>query len=103
MTSTAVTAPITVQGDGCTFSPDSFFGANFRPACDAHDKCYSRGSGTPRLVCDQAFHSALTVACVNTFPSPHPMRIQCTQAAMGYYVAVRQYGRSHYEGYGDPV
>lgn len=41
-------------GDGCTWVPDSWGSANFRPACDRHDFCYSRQSSQDRLTCDKA-------------------------------------------------
>ena len=92
-----------IDGDGCTDVPDSYFGANFRPACDKHDACYSTPSHTDRLVCDQELKRNLSSACVHHFGKKNPLRYSCLGQAKIYYAGVRKLGRSHYEGQGDPA
>ncbi len=91
-----------VRGDGCTKVPDSYFGANFRPACDKHDKCYSRNSSTDRKVCDQQLLRNLVKACKDKFGKFNPLRYSCVDMAGVYYAGVRNLGRSHYHGHGNP-
>ncbi|AHH95254.1 hypothetical protein GCM10010174_57660 [Kutzneria viridogrisea] len=95
-------ARMAIAGDGCTNAPDNYGEANFRPACDAHDNCYSAGSPFSRLTCDQVLLYDLTQACDNTYSAINPLRYSCEGVAGGYYNAVRTFGRSHYEGSGDP-
>ncbi|WP_396135330.1 phospholipase A2 [Amycolatopsis sp. A133] len=94
--------PINVQGDGCTWAPDQFYWANFRPACDAHDNCYSSGSRTPRLVCDDVLRGSLKVVCAGAFGPSNPLRAGCYSEAETFYVAVRTLGKPHYQGSGNP-
>lgn len=91
-----------IRGDGCTGVPDSYLGANFRPACDRHDACYSKGSTTDRKVCDVRLHEDLRKACANKFGKWNPLRYSCYDMASKYYLGVRALGKSHYEGSGDP-
>jgi hypothetical protein len=90
-------------GDGCTKVPDSYLGANFRPACDAHDLCYGSDSTTDRLVCDKRLAADLVVACKNKFGKYNPLRYSCIDMSGKYYLGVRAFGRSHYDGKGDPA
>lgn len=90
-------------GDGCTRVPDSYLGANFRPACDAHDQCYSTGSTTDRIVCDKRLAADLVVACKAKFGKYNPLRYSCIDMSGKYYLGVRAFGRSHYDGQGDPT
>lgn len=99
----AAQAPVMrIMGDGCTKVPDSFLGANFRPACDTHDKCYSRSSTTSRLNCDKQLVTDLRNACTSKFGKFDPRRYECVKMAGVYYIGVRNFGRSHYHGKGDP-
>lgn len=41
--------------DGCSYSPDQWGKANFKPACDRHDICYSKSSKVNRKTCDTEF------------------------------------------------
>lgn len=90
------------RGDGCTRVPDSYLGANFRPACDAHDLCYGSNSSTDRLQCDRRLLDDLVVACKDEFGKYNPLRYSCLDMATKYYLGVRAFGRSHYDGTGDP-
>lgn len=73
-----------VNSDGCTHSPDF----NFYPCCAEHDWYYSKESDVPRFMAD------LTLAyCI--YKKGHTIK------AVIYFIAVRKYGKSHYEAYGD--
>lgn len=87
-----------VQADGCTGVPDSAFGADFGPACNAHDACYDVGSMLPRLNCDRILLVNLSNACQQQSYSVS----LCVQQANIYFNGVRAFGRSHYLGSGDP-
>ncbi|MGH3758020.1 phospholipase A2 [Actinophytocola sp.] len=89
-------------GDGCTKVPDSYLGANFRPACDKHDNCYSSDSSTDRLDCDKRLAVNLVKACKAEFGKYNPLRYSCIDMAGKYYLGVRAFGESHYDGTGDP-
>ncbi|QWF84933.1 phospholipase A2 [Amycolatopsis sp. CA-230715] len=95
--------PVRVYGDGCTRVPDSFGWANFRPACDKHDKCYGKSSHTSRKNCDRALLGNLRKACAKAYSSWNPLRYNCFDVSNVYYVGVRNFGRSHYQGKGDPA
>lgn len=69
---------IAVLADYCTWSPESYFGANFRSACAAHDRCYRSTSSSSRLACDQRFHAGLIAACLVTFRASNPLRYGVT-------------------------
>ena len=88
--------------DYCTWSPDSFGKANFKPACAAHDNCYSSRITTRRLSCDNRFEDALNKACNSAFSSWWEIADQkgCNGVAWVYYQAVRKAGKSHYHGKG---
>ncbi len=104
-------APVTTTaaGDGCTTAPDGHGLADFDRACAAHDECYSRGSTKSRRQCDDEFRAALHAECGRAYPSdvgdPNFRRLAaaCHQTADIYYGAVRNRGRSHYEGSGNPA
>lgn len=87
-----------VVPNGCTRSPDRFIKANFRPACDAHDRCY--GSSRNRLDCDKVFVQNLQYACRLAYPWYNPARGYCYQATGVYYTAVRAVGDDYYKGTG---
>ncbi|WP_370947083.1 phospholipase A2 [Amycolatopsis sp. cg5] len=99
----APASTVRIMTDGCTKVPDSFFGANFKPACDTHDRCYSRTSTTSRLNCDKRLFTDLTKACTSKFGKFNPLRYECVKMAGVYYTGVRNLARSHYHGKGDPT
>lgn len=88
------------RGDGCTYSPDRWGAANFRPACDHHDSCYSSKSHTNRSVCDSHFHDRLDKICAATYAKNAVKRNACYGVSAGYYAAVRALGWKYYEGKG---
>lgn len=89
--------------NGCSYSPDSWGAANFRPTCDSHDICYSSTSDLSRKLCDQRLRYGLRAACDAAYPDGNQQETACLGAANTYYRAVRIFGRSHYEGTGDPA
>ncbi len=98
------TATPGVLGDGCTGVPDSFFRADFYPACETHDACYSADGHTHRFDCDNYFLWDLLRACAKAYPvSVDPRRIACNNQATNYYGGVRAAGWAHYEGQGSPL
>lgn len=66
-----------------------FYGADFRPACAAHDACL--GSGGSRWNCDQQFLDNMNCACEN---SNHP--VLCRMKAYKYFLATRVLGGLYY-------
>lgn len=93
-----------VRGDGCTGVPDSFGAADFHQACERHDACYSAGSRTDRLDCDNHLASDLFRACAVAHPRMNdPFRIACNGVGVTYYVGVRVIGWSHYRGEGSAL
>lgn len=87
-------------GDGCTWVPDSWGSANFRPACDRHDFCYSRQSSQDRLTCDKLFHVDLLNICWAAYNGQSTKHSACKGVAWSYYHGVRQFGGSYYQGRG---
>lgn len=94
----------TAASDYCTWSPDSYGSADFKPACAAHDVCYSSNSYRDRATCDWAFKGDLNFACNTEYASwwEYTDKQACNGVAWTYYQAVRNYGESHYNGKGDP-
>lgn len=84
--------------NGCSYSPDSFGSANFKPTCDAHDLCYSDFSTTDRIDCDKTFLQGLLAECSRVYTGIK--RSTCNVVANTYYTAVRTVGGSFYEGQG---
>jgi len=70
--------------------PQGFHGADFRPACAAHDACYT-GSGIGRAECDRQFLSNMSAACAC---SSNPRA--CQRKARLYYGLARIFGGSMY-------
>lgn len=69
--------------------PQGFAGADFRPACREHDRCYDQ-HGIPRKNCDLAFRANMHCACQNSkFP------LLCRMAANHRYRTVRLFGGIH--------
>ncbi len=96
--------PDHILGNGCTGAPDAYLDANFRPACDTHDACYSKDSTTDRLACDNSFWSDLLDACEEAYPVwVDPRRVSCDEVTSAYYGAVRGAGWNFYEGQGNPL
>lgn len=92
--------------DGCTRVPDGYGAANFKPACDKHDKCY--GSSTDRITCDKKLRSNLKSACKAAYPNltlPTVAEDYNKYMAMSniYYEGVRKFGKKHYAGSGNPA
>jgi hypothetical protein len=65
--------------------PQGFYGADFRPACAAHDACYQ--TCTNRRDCDQMFLHNMQSACAC---SANPRA--CNRKAHCYYMAARLFG-----------
>lgn len=86
--------------NGCSYSPDSWGKANFKPTCDRHDICYSRSSTTNRLTCDNTFRTGLKNECSRAYKGSNIKLKACNGVAEVYYQAVRKFGASHYEGRG---
>lgn len=99
--------------DGCTWSPDTFERANFKPACDAHDICYSRGSTTDRAACDARLRDDIHAECQRVYgaPEPDPPGPRgpsgpagiCHSRADTYHDVVRAVAGGAYEGSGNPA
>lgn len=88
--------------NGCTKSPDRIFLANFKPACDKHDICYSSGSRTSRKNCDLAFRSNLVAQCKKAYGgTAGAVASGCAGQAGIYYSFVRSNGKSYYKGKGN--
>lgn len=90
------------RGYGCDYSPDRWGAANFFPACNSHDRCYSKNSRTNRYNCDQRFLADLNTACKKAYSYAFQKRYyyQCSAIAEVYYRVVRLAGGSHYKGRG---
>ncbi len=70
--------------------PQQFGGADFRPACRCHDRCYET-AGAERTTCDDGFRQQLHQACDS---SRHP--VLCRLVANTMHVAVAVCGGSCY-------
>ena len=94
----ALSSTSTAEGDSCTAVPDNFGRADFTEACDDHDDCYAPGSTTPRAECDLQLLLDLRAACFEAYRyQPGPL-LTCYTVAMIYYVGVRLFGASFYQG-----
>lgn len=78
---------------GSHFVPDRIFGANFTPACSAHDDCYDT-VGSLKEDCDAQFKRDLIAAVKETGPLP---RIPARLSAEIYHLAVKMGGKNAYE------
>lgn len=92
--------------DGCTNVPDGYGAANFKPACDKHDKCY--GSSADRITCDKKLRSNLKAACKAAYPNLILPGVaeeynKCMAMSNIYYEGVRKFGKKHYAGSGNPA
>lgn len=91
---------------------DSYKEADFTGACNAHDVCYSAGSTTARLACDDKLRADLHAACDQAYNPPPPPEPGprpdgnplegCHKEAEKYYFFVREAGQGFYDGRGDP-
>lgn len=70
-----------MASDGCTMSPDGWWGS----CCDAHDACYDSCGG--RSSCDSKFYGCMDAMTGGSL----------TNIAETYYVAVRTFGWMHYD------
>ena len=68
--------------------------ADFGPACDAHDKCYSR-CGSSQAGCDSAFKTDMEAQCPSWWLTS--FRIDCLAKARIYHQAVVRFGKTAHE------
>ncbi len=73
--------------DYCSYSPDSFFSANFRGPCARHDMCYQYHQQS-QVGCDNWLWINLSSECRYTYAWYNPMRQSCLNTADIYYAAV---------------
>lgn len=78
--------PDSLKGPLRFLVPQGVGGADFRPACRAHDACYDT-PGANRSACDQRFLQDMVGACRN---SRHPLL--CRMTARGMYRATARHG-----------
>ncbi len=89
-------------GDGCSVPPNApvlfphigIFQNTFTPACDQHDKCYTR-LGADYGSCDSAFYEDMRNRCDSKYNKIlRPVEwAACRQTAFEYYTAVQEYRR----------
>ena len=86
------------EPDGCTGVPNTTLdGTNFRPACDAHDICYS-ACGADKDDCDTAFFLAMVAACNARYPARQGIAYRtCMATARTYAAGVRQLGQPFFD------
>jgi hypothetical protein len=99
----ALASSSTAEADSCTAVPDAFGRANFAPACDTHDFCYSPASEFDRAECDAQLLVDLQSACYQAYRSQPGLLLTCYTVAVIYYVGVRLFGAYAYDGQGDPA
>ena len=77
--------------------PNTFFGANLRPACDFHDRCWGT-CNSDRDRCDRRFEELIRAECRSHF-GPGLRRQACFRQAANYRAAVSSslLGTSAYE------
>lgn len=86
--------------NGCSYSPDSWGRANFKPTCNSHDRCYSSSSARDRKTCDISFYGNLLAECKRAYPNETVRRNACNGVASTYFTFVRNSGGDHYKGKG---
>ena len=91
---------VSTMVNGCSYSPDRWFSANFLYTCNAHDRCYSTSSYTNRYNCDQIFLAGLGTDCYRAYSGTTVRLNACRAVTLDYYAAVRSFGSSHYHGHG---
>jgi hypothetical protein len=79
--------PSSRNGSFARLIPQEYHGADFRPACRAHDACYGC-AGSDKEACDRQFLADLICACQN---SDNPRR--CEAWARRMYLATRVAGK----------
>ena len=79
--------PSSRNGPFARLIPQEYHGADFRPACRAHDACYGC-PGSDKEACDRQFLADLVCACQN---SENPRR--CEAWARRMYLATRVAGK----------
>ena len=84
--------------NGCSFSPDKWGRANFKPACDQHDLCYA--SKTDRYNCDRQLYARLLITCNQAYPNDVIRGKACRGISAEYFSVVRAVGWSFYKGSG---
>jgi CXCXC repeat len=72
-----------------------FAEANFTPACNDHDICYSTCNSV-RSACDDKFRQDLIDICVSTYGGFDPRLRRCTEMAGNVSRAVRNHGEDAY-------
>ena len=72
------------KSDGCSNSPDF----NFYDCCSEHDWYYGKSSDLPRFIAD-----LILAYCI--YKKGH------RYLSLVYFIAVRRFGKSHYEAMGD--
>ncbi|MEM7011200.1 MAG: hypothetical protein AAF585_06920 [Verrucomicrobiota bacterium] len=77
---------------GAHLVPDRILGANFTPACSAHDDCYDT-LGKTKEECDAQFKKDLIIAAKQTGPLA---RIPARLSAGIYHLAVKLGGKNSY-------
>lgn len=90
---------LSVAGNGCGTGwntdvvRDSYGGASFRDACDAHDACYET-CGKSKKDCDKTFRADMKKECNSTYKKflEKPVKNACLKLVDGYYEAVKQVG-----------
>lgn len=94
-------------GNGCgggaaaVLIPDWYYRAHLTPACEIHDRCYSRNSSTSRYTCDRRFEQDLCYQCRRAYYGNNPRMLRkCTARANDYYWGVRWFGKRFYKGRG---
>ena len=78
--------PDSLKGPLRRLIPQGAFGADFRPACRAHDACYDT-PGADKRSCDRNYLRAMECACAS---SRHP--ILCRMVARTMYRATSRHG-----------
>lgn len=93
------TRAVATRQNGCSFTPDRWGSANFKPICDRHDICYSPSSRINRIDCDKRFRAGLIAECVRAYGSGVRSGA-CKGVAEAYYRGVRAAGSRFYKGRG---
>jgi hypothetical protein len=83
--------PDSLKGPLRKLIPQGAFGADFKPACRAHDACYDT-PGADRDQCDRKYLQDMQCACEN---STHP--VLCRMTARLLYRATHKHGEKAFE------
>ncbi len=82
------------SADFCTMVPDAPFGFDFSGICAIHDNNYGASSTVSRAEADRIFYEGLQ----NTCDTQYGGSWLCHLAAKIYFIGVRLFGGSFYEG-----